>query len=85
MGRGGRRDREERLTNRKAGQWATSSQDFLFVASKLYACRQGKRKTPKMGIGLATYTPEYHSSWRPPRFHCGIREHAPTQVRVGSN
>ena len=37
VGRGGYRDRKERLAHRKPGPWATSSQDFLYVVSKLYA------------------------------------------------
>jgi hypothetical protein len=45
MGRGGYRDRQKRLNDRNPGSWATSSQDYLFVVSKLYALswREAKR------------------------------------------
>src|ERR1039457_3171453 len=45
MGQGGFRDREDRLTDRNPGQWATSSQDYLLVVSKLFALswREAKR------------------------------------------
>ena len=55
MGRGGRQDRQERLANRKPGQWATSSQDFLFVVSKLYALswREAKQSENENWSGYA--------------------------------
>lgn len=55
MGRGGYRDRQDRLTNRKPGQWATSSQDFLFVASKIYALswREAKKSANGNWSGYA--------------------------------
>jgi hypothetical protein len=55
MGRGGYRDRKERLTNRKPGQWASSSQDFLFVVSKVYAlsAREAKKSSNGNWSGYA--------------------------------
>src|ERR1035437_112165 len=55
MGQGGYRERQQRLTNRKPGQSATSSQDFLFVASKLYALswREAKKSVNGNWSGYA--------------------------------
>jgi len=55
MGRGEYRDREERLTNRKPGHRATSSQDLIFVVFKLYAlsARDAKRSANGNWSGYA--------------------------------
>jgi hypothetical protein len=79
MGRGGTRDRQRRLTDRKPGQWASRSQDFLFVASKLYALssREAKRSAngnwsgyvyagiPLLVAAIHAFIVEYENMFRP--------------------
>jgi hypothetical protein len=48
-GIGGRKDRAERLKQRKPGQWTTVSSDLLYLASKLYKQSEKDVRTAKDG------------------------------------
>jgi hypothetical protein len=79
MGQGGFRDRQDRLTDRNPGQWATSSQDYLLVVSKLYALswREAKRSAngnwsgyayagiPLLISSIHAFIVEYENMFRP--------------------